>query len=285
MQIFGKEINTKDYDCSFNPNEFERKTLPFKLYIQAQNNCNAKCDFCDPGCINQDFDFQKLDVVLNELSRRGILAGVSITGGEPLLNVERVINIIKLVKKYVCRVSLNTNAYSIERLLQVYGMLDNIYISRHHYNNDINDSIMKIKTPTIDELSEIDSDGKITMHCVLQKGYIDCATQMKLYMDYLGNTNIRKVKFISLYPLTSQAKEKMIDVDTLLNEFKTYTNAGILYDKCFCCCLDFVYVTNQGRVVNAILRNNKTNHFDCCKQLVYNGTNLYDGFEKNIKII
>ena len=182
MQLFGKEIIEKDYDCSFNPNKYEKRKLPFNLYIQAQNNCNAKCDFCDPGCINQDFDFQKLDKILYELTMMGILSGVSITGGEPLLNVSRVLAIVDIVKKYGYKLSLNTNAYDINRLKQVYKSFDNIYISRHHYNNDLNDEIMGIKTPSILELSNLDIEQKITMHCVLQKGYIDSTHKIKNYL-------------------------------------------------------------------------------------------------------
>lgn len=284
MLIFDKDIKVKDYDCSFNPNEFQKKPVKLNLYVQMNNKCNAKCDFCNPGCIDSNFDFDKLEEIIHYLHTNHLINRISITGGEPLLNPKRLKRILKIAQRYPYQIALNTNGFNLDILEDVYDDVDRIFISKHHYNNQINDSIMKIHTPTIEDLSSIDVRNKITLHCVLQKGYIDNAEKMKQYMDYMGTTYIRNIKFISLYQLTDKAIEKMIEIQPLMDEFSQHTNAGVLYDKCYCSCLDFVYVTSNGKVINAILRNNKTNHFHCCRQLVFNGENLYDGFEKKILI-
>lgn len=280
MILFGKEIHIKDYDCSFNKNCFAKRPTVINLYIQAHSICNASCDFCNIESINKDFDYKKLETIISELQTIGILGRVSITGGEPLLMIDKVNKILEISHQFTSNIVINTNGYNLEYIKEIYDKVNRIYISKHHYDNNLNDEIMGIKTPTIPLLSSIDISKKISLHCVLQKGYIDNQQKMEEYMDAMGETSIRKVKFISLYALNDKAVAKMIDINTLMDSFKNNTNSGILYDKHYCSCLDFVYVTKTGKVINALLRNNKTNHFDCCRQLVYDGKYLYDGFEK-----
>lgn len=285
MILFGKEIGVKDYDCSYDPKLFKHINPMLNLYIQAQEKCNAKCDICNTGHISTKFNFEKFETIVSELCRLGVILKTSITGGEPLLDMDRVLSIVDILRKYPLYVALNTNAYDTGRLACIYDVVDFIYVSRHHYINSLNDEIMGIKTPDIAEISPIDVNGKISMNCVLQKGYIDNANEMKNYMDLLGKTNIRKVRFISLYGLTVAATNKMIDVDKLIDEFSMNTNSGLLHDKKYCSCMDFIHISNNGMVINGIIKYNRTNHFDCCRQLVYDGENLYDGFEKKQIII
>lgn len=280
MKIFNQDVYVKDYDCSFNQAYFENKYPLIGLYIQSENACNANCDFCNPGKINNSFNLLKLDKILQELTNKQILSKISITGGEPLINIGKIKDIINICKKYNLPLFLNTNGYNIDKLEEIYSNFNTIYISKHHYDNGINNKIMNLQTPSILEFSKINKDSKICLNCVLQKGYIDSYEKVIEFLEYLGNTNIDKIRFISLYPLTKKAVEKMINVDIIIKNCKKFTNAGILYDKDICCCLDFLYVTKLGKVVSVQIKNNKTNKMPCCRQLVFNGEYLYDGFEK-----
>lgn len=282
MKILGMEVRVKDYDCSFDEHYKNREPI-FNLYVQVCNYCNAHCDFCKLRDGN-GFDISRFKEVIDGLYESGYVKRISITGGEPLLVKERVLDIIDVIDGRF-PIVLNTNAYDLDKLSEIYDKVDSIYVSKHHYINQKNDSVMGIHTPDIKELADFDKDNKITLNCVLQKGLVDSADEMKRYMNFMGETSIRNVKFISLYELTKEASKKLVDIDVLLKEFSNNVNGGILYDKNYCCCLDFAYITDKWKVVNAVLRNNKTNHFDCCRQLVYNGNNLYSGFEPNSKIL
>lgn len=285
MVLFGKDINIKDYDCSFQYGCHRCISPKINLYIQLCDLCNAKCDFCKIRKHN-GFDMEKLIYSITELNKTGILKRISITGGEPLLYPERLNNVIDEIRE-VCNIPivLNTNGSQIDVLKNVYDLFDNIYISKHHYKNEINDSIMQIKTPDIKALSDIDVNSKITINCVLQKNFIDTKEKIDCFMEYLSTTRIHKIKFISLYNLTEQASEKMFDIDCLIRQYLKNTNAGVLYDKDFCSCIDFIHIAENGTVIQAILKNNKTNVFDCCRQLVYNGINLYSGFSETDEVL
>lgn len=82
MEILGKEINVKNYDCSFNPNLYEYRKPVFNLYVQTENRCNAKCDFCNYGKICSNFDYDKLNYILEHLFKKQIIKRISLTGGE-----------------------------------------------------------------------------------------------------------------------------------------------------------------------------------------------------------
>lgn len=280
MEILGKEINVKDYDCSFNPNLYEYRKPVFNLYVQTENRCNAKCDFCNYGKICSNFDYDKLNYILEHLFKEQIIKRISLTGGEPLLNTEKLLEIIKISNRYNLPIVLNSNGFDILKLQEIYDFVDEIYISKHHYNNDINDSIMQLETPTIEELSKIDTHNKICINCVLQKGYIDSFKEIISFLEFLGTTSINKIKFISPYPLTKEAINKNIDAKRILNQCSRFTNAGILYNKEICQCLEFLYVCKTGKVITVNIKYNKTNCMECCQQLVYNGENLFSGFKK-----
>lgn len=284
--LFGKEVKVKNYGCSCDPDYIISPVKPrLNLYIQSQEKCNACCDICNPGCISTRFDYEKLKSVLSELEGSGLTSKVSVTGGEPLMDMERTTMIARMLNEFRFHTALNTNAYDTGRLTDAYGLFDTVYISRHHYDNDMNDEIMGIRTPCISMLSRHDTEGKIIINCVLQKGYIDSADKIKEYMEHIGMTGIRKIRFISPYGLTPAAERKMIPVEPIIEEFMKNTNSGVLYDRHNCSCLDFMYVTSAGTVVNGVIKNNMTCRFDCCRQLVYNGEYLYDGFEKRQVII
>lgn len=284
MKIFEKEINFKDYDCSFNKNFFEKRYPLIGLYIQVENKCNANCDFCNPGKINNSFNLLKLDNILKELTDKNLLSKISLTGGEPTINLKKLNNIINLCKNYSIPINLNTNGYNLNILKKIYNDFSNIYISKHHYNNNINNDLMNLKTPDIEEIGKIDKDNKIYINCVLQKDYIDSYEEIINFLEYLGTTNINKIRFISLYPLTKKAIEKMINIDKIIAKCNKFTNSGILFDKNICSCLEFLYVTKTGKVIIVQIKHNKTNKMPCCRQLVFNGEYLYDGFEKKNKI-
>jgi pyruvate formate lyase activating enzyme len=83
--------------------------------------CNFRCPFChnaslvnDPLCYTSSAD----EVLQYLEKRRGILEGVCITGGEPLLQPD-ITDYIKKIKAMGYLVKLDTNGYSPERLKEL----------------------------------------------------------------------------------------------------------------------------------------------------------------------
>lgn len=283
MLIFDKEINLKTYDCSKDGINYDTLEIPIiNLYIQTTPKCNAKCDFCNTRCVNDIFDFEKLKLVIKKLKEKNIVIGkVAITGGEPLLEMERISNILDICNDMY--LTLNTNAFDIERL-KVFGKdsrIKEIHISKHHYDNNINDKIMSIKTPSIETLALLDFANKIKINCVWQKGGIENYSDLISMMEILGVNGIKELRNISLLPLNEKSIEKYIDLTTIMKECEEFLNNGYLYDKHMCKCLEFVYLSKSGGIVKNIIRQTFDDNYDCVKQFVYDGQFLYDGFKKN----
>ncbi|RLI64922.1 MAG: anaerobic ribonucleoside-triphosphate reductase activating protein, partial [Candidatus Asgardarchaeum californiense] len=94
--------------------------------------CNFKCPFCyNPQLVQKKTDCISEEEVLSFLKKRkGLIEGVSISGGEPLLQKD-IIDFIKKVKKLEYLVKIDTNGtfpdklkYLIEKKLVDYIAMD-----------------------------------------------------------------------------------------------------------------------------------------------------------------
>ncbi|MBQ7761457.1 MAG: anaerobic ribonucleoside-triphosphate reductase activating protein [Clostridia bacterium] len=91
--------------------------------------CNFRCPFCHNAFLVTDIDnsitFSEEEILSYLKKRKGILEGVCITGGEPLLRPD-LEEFIKKVKEIGLCVKLDTNGTDPERLLSLIdsGLLD-----------------------------------------------------------------------------------------------------------------------------------------------------------------
>jgi organic radical activating enzyme len=283
MNIFGKDVKIKNYNCSADNVHYINIPEKINLYVQTTDKCPAHCDWCKLN-IADNFDLSKYETVLKELVDKDVLERVYITGGEPLLNMNLTTKIIEMSKLYSEDVRLNTNAYDINRLKDIYDMIPIIYISKHHYDNKINDQIMGIRTPSLKEIRESLLYTKTIINCVLQKRGINSLIEMKKMLEELTKYDIKIIKFISLLPLNDVCFKEMVNVEEITNACEIFLNDGYLYDKSMCKCFEFMYISSMGKTVTATIRNTLNANYDCVKHLVYDGKHLYDGFKKENNI-
>lgn len=87
--------------------------------------CNFRCPFCHNASLVTHIDagnnIPEAEVLAFLKKRQGILDGVCITGGEPLLQVD-IISFIEKVKSLGYSVKLDTNGSNIKRLHQLVDM-------------------------------------------------------------------------------------------------------------------------------------------------------------------
>ncbi len=87
IQIGNRQLSIKDYYCAAdNENYICRDDNKLWLYINITDICNAKCPFCvNPSRRggNNPFSVGKLKTTLEKVAP--FIYGVSITGGEPML--------------------------------------------------------------------------------------------------------------------------------------------------------------------------------------------------------
>jgi len=278
MILFDKDVDVKKYCCSRDNINYPDTIPHINLYVQTTAACNAKCYFCDTRCSSDEFDFDKLGDVIKELDGKVKLGKIALTGGEPLLNVDRLHKIIEVCgEKYL---TLNTNAFNIYRLKEFYPLVREVHISKHHYNNQKNDEIMKIKTPTLAEIYDYGLIDKVKVNCVWQRGYMESFEDLVKMLEFLSYFGYREIRNISLLPLTNKGIEQYVDLVNLMKQCEGFLNDGYMYDKGMCQCFEFMYLAGNGRLVKSLIRQTFNDDYSCVKQLVYDGKHLYDGFKK-----
>ncbi len=105
------------------------------LSIKICNHCNMACSFCvdrggrDGGNIN-------VEKIAKEAIERTEYKTVIITGGEPFLVFDSVIELCKLLRPHKTRIVLNTNGSLLtdDKVRALNGIIDELQVSIHHYD-------------------------------------------------------------------------------------------------------------------------------------------------------
>lgn len=144
------------------------KLVPFKnnlcskyaekmISIKINNQCNCNCSFCvDRNGYNaQSINVDKIASSAIQLSD---YKKVIITGGEPFLNLDEVIELAKILRPYKERIILNTNGslLSDESVEKLNDLIDELQVSIHHFDESVNAKIFRreIKFSNIKESLE-----------------------------------------------------------------------------------------------------------------------------------
>lgn len=134
------------------------------------SGCNFKCPFChnkDLVFIPENFDYYTPDDILSYLEKRkGILDGICITGGEPLIQ-KGLLDFIKRVRQLGMSIKLDTNGYMPERLKEAVesGLIDYVAMdiknSEEKYGQTTGMNSSNIILPKINESIDYLLQGNI----------------------------------------------------------------------------------------------------------------------------
>lgn len=299
VTVFGKKINLKNYLCSPDGVNYKQKPEDIKVQVSVcpTSYCAAACPFCiaNDTDVRQFIDVKKLEKVLRQLDAQGIVRGISITGGEPFTDVgllNETVNLIFDVFGESIEVSLTTNGINLHRMheIEMLSYLDALHISRHHYDDGINQRIFGISVPTKDELSEIlhsvSYRDLFVLNCMLLKDYVGTTEEIHKFLDFAIEVGAGKVAFIACSPVNDFAREQTMDYTTVLRE----DDPSLLFTRGYrdfdvCRCQDGIYASGTGEIIQFYGRN--TNATDCkyCRGFVYGADNhLRAGFDGEIII-
>jgi len=293
IELFGTTVKIKNYFCSANPNQYEKKDIKLNFYIKITDACNAKCLFCSNKEMQDDghIDFDKLEYVLQYLHAKNLINRISITGGEPLLNIDTLNKVINLIYEVIpaSLVTLNTNGYNIRRVLELDNInrLEGIHISRHHYDDVINHQIFKVDVALTEDIKfvmdKLENKHLLRLNCLLANNYINNIDQVQKYLEYASQLNIFRVGFVSLMPINDYSKKHFISFNEVFSNLpSTFLSSGHYYDHQICECINGVYIAKNGNLIEYYSRMTKELNCDYARQLVYTSSNkLTTGFGKD----
>lgn len=300
IKLFDNEINIRGYYCELNDEGYHSIEVPYvNLYIQMKG-CNASCKFCEYKDSANYFNKEKLSAILNYLGNNIDVHKISITGGEPTLNIDNLytamdeIHNFKTKNPYVFLV-MNTNGFNLEKLYYdgKINFFDSIALSRHHYNDDINNSIFKTNTINSSILHSIIKNNQDIFHfsCNLINGYISNSQEIYKYLNYCNSMNVYDVGFVGLMKINNYCKSNFVDFN-----LSKLAKDHIFKDKLFliqkrnnkniCQCFNYMFLPSENfkKPIKIYSRCVLEQNNDYCNSLVFDGEHLRIGFAGKVII-
>lgn len=295
INLFGHDIIVRDTLCSTDPKDLKVVDPSLRLYIKLTDACNADCLFC-ANKESRDFgnlDFKKLEFVIRYLLDRGLLHGISITGGEPMINPDKMNMLLNLIYSIepTMEVAISTNGYNLRSFLDMeyVNKLESIHISRHHYDDEINYSIFGSRevasTEDIIALQEgLDDKRIININTLVMKDYIEDLREIKKMLNYVGDVGVYKNGFVSLMKCNQFSRDHFINFNDIFSSLdESFYLGHHFYNGEYCECVDGVYLTDKDKMVEFYARMVKDCECPYTTQLVYTSDNrVTAGFGKKL---
>lgn len=146
------------------------------LSIKINSRCNRKCSFCVDwnGRNHKTIDIAKTAsnaIALSEYKT------VIITGGEPFLDFDKVIELATLLRPHKKRMVLNTNGtlLSTEKTKELNGIIDELQVSVHHFDEKRSSDVFKGALISFENIknSLIDREFMFSINSCFNNEYIE----------------------------------------------------------------------------------------------------------------
>jgi molybdenum cofactor biosynthesis enzyme MoaA len=290
LEIFGREIPLRTHQCSlFGAEPREIETPYINIYVRTKF-CNAKCQFCTFANTAQKFNKNKYIECINELKDKVRIKKIAFTGGEPTLYWDQFKDMVYTAKEMIpnSSISMNTDGLRLRRLFEddIINVINNIAISRHHYDDDKNNEIFGTKTPTTEELkwaaSKAENKYQIQISCNLIKGYIDNKDEVFKMLEWANQLEINNVGLVSLMPVNKYSREHFINfnVKDLIGENFSVTKEWSYKNACQC--TNYVYFPDNLRQPMRVYHKNTFQPSDINETIIFDGENVLLGFDGEI---
>ena len=193
----------------YNVNTCDQITNEFIVHFTKK--CPNKCPFCidalNEGLSNSP---QKPDVdaIYETIQKhKGLIRSICISGGEPLLFIDEVYELIKMVKSETdLQISLITSlpqtAYNKKGVLfDIIEMCDAFAISPQHYDEDIADEMRGHKSMYDRQkfYGDLPNKDKITININLVKPYLYAKDEICKCIKHYNDMGYRNIKVSELF--------------------------------------------------------------------------------------
>lgn len=286
--MIGKtSLNIKDYECSNDGVYLPKDKLRLWLYVNMTDACPATCQFCVHAASKSheasSFDVDTFGKTLKQIAP--YVSGISLTGGEPMLNVdliESVINIIRYSVSPDIELDMVSNGLNINMLPNIKGIdrFATIHISRHAVDDQNNRHLMNWSdAPSAYELKHVFASlkdpGLTVLNCVLQKNGVHDQNSALEYLEFASEVGAANVSFIGMFMANDYCRNEYVSpVGLSLGEDPRVNVWNHFRDHDYCQCSTGDYHAEAGWIRYYYRCPGKQQGPDYCRQLVYGTDNL-----------
>lgn len=295
IELFGQEILAKDSLCGPSPESRWEVEPSLRLYVKVTDSCNANCKFCANGSCTDfgNVDLSQLEFVIRYLKEKNRLHSIGLTGGEPMLDPDKLNDMLNLIWKIDkdIQVQISTNGLNLRQIASFDNPnnLESIHISRHHYDDEKNIEIFGTdKVATTDDIyflqDALTNKRLININTLVMKGYIEDLEGIKRMLDYVGETGVYKNGFVSLMKCNDYSNEHFINFNDIFNNLDdNFLLSNRFYAGEYCECIDGYYASKNAKLVEFYARMVKDCSCPYTTQLVYTSDNkVTAGFGKKV---
>ena len=278
INVFNNEIAVKDYYCAFDNNPPTKIQQPYiNIYVTLTNKCNADCQFC---CNKQNcnssiqFDEDKFLLGIKKIRESIEIRKLSFTGGEPTLEFAALAKYLKYVKDLDENIFtvINTNGTNLSEMKHLHQYLNSIALSRHHYDDTINQQIFGISTvASSNEIFAFPHKEILHLSCNLMRDYIRNQDEVVKYLEYVDSLGCDDVGFVTLMKVNNYCEQQFVDFNSL--NFNNTNNVFVSQDWNYyghCRCRNYLYIANTANVIRVYARY-------VCNRKISEGTLVFDG--------
>lgn len=186
--------------------------IRFVIFMQG---CPLRCKYChnrDTRDINLGEEYtvdEVVEKVLNYKEYMGENGGVTVSGGEPLLQIDFVIELFKKLKKYNIHTALDTSGFvATDKLKDLLEYTDLVILDLKAIDNEIHKDLIGVSNEKILEFARYLSDKNMPMWIrhVLVPGITDAESHITKLKEFIQNLKtVEKVEVLGYHWL---GKEK-----------------------------------------------------------------------------
>lgn len=182
------------------------------------NGCKLRCLYChNPetwkmGELNYTTEELIAKIIRNKPYFKRNNGGVTFSGGEPLLQIDFLIDICKKLKEENIHIALDTAGVGIGKYEEILSLVDLVILDIKHPNKD---GYKKLTGTTIDESEKFieylnKSNKPVWIRQVIVPGIMDNETYLTELADYLKKIkNIEKFEFLPFHHLGFSKYEEL----------------------------------------------------------------------------
>lgn len=259
IQLCGKTIPLKERDCGLNGNTGELRESSVSIFVKITDNCNAACPFCEfTNTAYTRFNNTKFIKIIDAIKSQVKISKISFTGGEPTLQRD----VLDLVLWGIhnlgsgINVTVNTNGFDLKGFPFQY--INNMSLSKHHYDPNIDDVIFGYETYKSEEVNKTIASipkEKLQLSCtVAQSGQhkaIDSTEEIYKYLSFYAGLGVYAFGFNSLMAVNAYCKSHYLNTIALLDKLpNTRKSMSWLRPDNGCMCNNYITATPSGLVTS-----------------------------------